>query len=295
MPERAMIGLDNPVFNGRLRRPEGAAWSFPDVSDTAFREPIQAEIPQEASMAEPVRQIEPDLDKQPEPIAVSEIQRASSPRSRRILFAMAGIVFVAGLAVSIQGSLTNHAASAHVSALVSSGANHSDGGGAPSTTRPSAKAFSQYAVAPDLPRYLKIPKLGVNTRVMQVGVTSSGALATPSNVYDSAWYTGSAKPGEQGATLIDGHVSSWTTKGVFYGIKNLEAGDRIQIVRGDDTVLTYSVVKTQSYDADNVDMKAAIKPVTQGKSGLNLITCSGKVKPGTSEFTQRTIVFAEQV
>jgi len=67
------------------------------------------------------------------------------------------------------------------------------------------------------------------------------------------------------------------------------------VVRGDGTVLNYRVVKTQLYPADNVDMQAAITPVTAGKSGLNLITCAGQVKKGTSEFSKRVIVFAEQM
>jgi LPXTG-site transpeptidase (sortase) family protein len=210
------------------------------------------------------------------------------------LVGMAIMVFVTGLAVSLQTFQTNHNAAAQVSAL-SKRADKPSGSPVPSTTKPTTSAFSNYAVAPDLPRYIKIPKLGVNARVLQVGVNASGALGTPSNVFDTAWYTGSAKPGQPGATLIDGHVSSWTTHGVFYGIKTLQAGDTIQIVRGDNTVLNYQVVKTQAYPANNVDMQAAITPVTAGKSGLNLITCTGQVQKGTSEFNQRVIVFAEQM
>ena len=150
-------------------------------------------------------------------------------------------------------------------------------------------------MAPNLPRYLKIPKLGVDARVLQVGVTKTGALGTPNNVFDTAWYTGSAEPGQPGATLIDGHVSSWTSHGVFYGLKTLVPGDAIQIVRGDGTVFNYQVVKTQIYSAGNVNMQAAITPITPGIPGLNLITCTGDVIPGTSTFNERIIVFAQQV
>jgi sortase (surface protein transpeptidase) len=214
------------------------------------------------------------------------------------LVAMAGVVFIVGLLVSWQTLHTDHAAAAQVSALSKkvdkqSGANQNSS--VPSTTKPSSQAISQYIVAPDLARYLKIPKLGVSARVLQVGVTSSGALGTPNNIYDTAWYTGSAKPGQPGATLIDGHVSSWTAHGVFYGIKTLVPGDALQIVRGDGTILNYQVVKTQVYPAGNVDMQAAVTPITPGKSGLNLITCTGQVEPGTSQFNERVVVFAQQV
>jgi len=213
---------------------------------------------------------------------------------------MACLVFALGLGVSLQALLTNRDASAQVAALSKqvdsqSGGGSGDNSSLPSTTKPSSQAVSNYAVAADLARYLEIPKLNVYARVTQVGVTTSGALGTPNNVFDTAWYSGSAKPGQPGATLIDGHVSSWTTHGVFYNIKHLVKGDNIRIVRGDGVVINYQVVKTQVYNANDVDMQAAVTPITPGKSGLNLITCTGQVQKGTSEFNQRVIVFAQQV
>lgn len=217
------------------------------------------------------------------------------------LVSMAVVIFMLGVGVSVQTIFTNRGATAQVSALSKSTQNDAattdttTHDSAPSTVKPTPKAVGSYAVVPDLARYIKIPKLGVNARVLQVGIKNNGELATPNNVYDAAWYTGSAKPGQPGATLIDGHVSSWTTHGVFYGIKKLVPGDMIQIQKGDGELISYRVVRSQTYDADNVDMQAAITPVTKGKSGLNLITCTGQVKRGTSEFQERILVFAEQV
>ena len=226
-------------------------------------------------------------------------KRSSKKQSHRYsklqmsLVGMAGFVFLVGLMVSVQTLRTNHDATAQVAALARKSAHNSDDAAVPASDKPSSGDLKNYVVAPNLARYIRIPKLDVDARVLQVGATKTGALGTPNNVFDAAWYTGSAKPGEPGAALIDGHVSSWTSKGVFYGIKNLVAGDTIQIVRGDGKVLNYKVVKTQVYSADKVDMNAAVNPVTQGKSGLNLITCDGRVEPGTSEFNQRVIVFSE--
>jgi LPXTG-site transpeptidase (sortase) family protein len=213
------------------------------------------------------------------------------------LVGMAVIVFVLGVASSIQTIRTNHNASSQVAALAQK-ANNSDSSGTvvvPSTKKPSIQAFSEYSVAFDLPRYIKISKIGVKARVLQVGINSNGALGAPNNIFDAAWYTGSSKPGQPGATLIDGHVSSWASHGVFYRLKNLVAGDSIQIVRGDGSLVNYQVVRTQIYGVNSVDMQAAINPVTEGKSGLNLITCTGDVIKGTNEFSNRIIVFAQQV
>jgi sortase (surface protein transpeptidase) len=94
--------------------------------------------------------------------------------------------------------------------------------------------------------------------------------------------------------LIDGHVSSWKAHGIFYGLNTLVAGDAIQVERGDGTIFTYKVVKSQVYSYTKVDMTAALAPINSHKPGLNLITCTGDVVAGTSEFSERMVVFAEQ-
>ncbi len=213
------------------------------------------------------------------------------------LAGMAVLVFGLGLVVALGGWHANHQVQAQVTRLSQTASKSTAAAAAtpPSTVAPTTKAVTTYNVAPNLPRYLKIPSLGVNARVLSVGVNAGGALQTPSNVYDTAWYNESAQPGQPGAMLIDGHVSSWTTHGVFYGLKNLKPGDTMQVERGDGTTFTYKVVKSQVYDASNVDMTAAMTPITPGVPGLNLITCDGQVKAGTSEFNERIVVFTEQV
>jgi LPXTG-site transpeptidase (sortase) family protein len=95
--------------------------------------------------------------------------------------------------------------------------------------------------------------------------------------------------------LIDGHISSWTAHGVFYGLNTLKPGDQMKIERGDGTIFTYSVVTTKIFSANNVNMQSAITPINSAKPGLNLISCSGDVIPGTSEFNERIIVYGSLI
>jgi sortase (surface protein transpeptidase) len=350
---RTTIGLDNPVFQGRLRQPvrqqlfTGARANYQlthrsparrplTISDVAFMTQPKPLPP--TAIAQPVYprpRLQQTMASQtssssilPPPPNASRVQqsqqqshsilkrllmklsrhRSSNNPSTKILYkptkvqfgliGMAAIVFILGIFSSLQTIKTNHNATAQVAALArkaNNPANAAVGTVVPSTTKPSPTTVSNYIVAPNYPKYLKIPALGVDARVLQVGITSTGALGTPPNIYDSAWYSGSAQPGQPGAMLIDGHVSSWTAHGVFYGLKTLQAGDSIQIVRGDGTVFNYRVVKTQIYSANNVDMQAAMTPIAPGTPGLNLISCTGDVIPGTSLFNERIIVFAKQV
>lgn len=174
-------------------------------------------------------------------------------------------------------------------------ANHGHAtGDVPSTIKPKASTFASWHVPADNPRYIFIQKIGVRAMVKPTWLTKAGAIGTPTNIYDTAWYVHSAKPGQAGATLFDGHVGFWTKHGVFFDLKNLRAGDKIQIEKGDGEIINYSVVKTHTYPADAVDMKALLSPAVADKSGLNLITCTGDVING-NEYNERIVVFAEQV
>lgn len=211
------------------------------------------------------------------------------------LVGLAIIFILFGGYVSIMGLRANKVAvfqAAKLTQLANKAAKSKVPTNIPATIKPTTAAVANFVVAPNLPRYIIIPKIGVDAEVRSVGLTSSGALGVPDNVYYTDWYDESSLPGQQGAMLIDGHVSSWTAHGVFYGIKTLVAGDIIKIVRGDGTVFTYTVVKHQIYPSGNVNMTSAMTPIVAGQPGLNLITCTGDVIPGTSLFNERIIVYA---
>lgn len=212
------------------------------------------------------------------------------------LYIMAAVIFLTGIAVSFNGLRANRQVAAQVQHLSNQNQSSSDGSSSgstpPSTSKPSGSSIVSYRVAPNLPRYIDIPKLSVHARVLSMGVDSKNQLRAPGNVYDAGWYNASAQPGQPGAMLMDGHISSWTTKGVFYGLNKLAAGDAVVITRGDGQQFTYKVVKSQMFDAKSVDMGSLLVSQDTAKPGLNLISCSGDVIPGTNEFDKRIVVYA---
>jgi len=166
---------------------------------------------------------------------------------------------------------------------------------APAVTKPTANAFNDYAVPPDAPRYIYIPKINVKAIVRPLGITKTGQIDAPNNVYDAGWFTQSSKPGQLGATLVDGHISSWQTHGIFYNLKDLKPGNTVILERGDGVKISYQVIKSQTYSYNNVDMAAVLSPIQPDTPGLNLITCSGAVIKGTNEFNERLVVFTKQI
>jgi len=167
---------------------------------------------------------------------------------------------------------------------------------APSSIKPSKQAVAAFSVPPTDPRYIAIKAIGISNKpVLRLGLTSSGAIATPDNIYETGWYDGSSKPGHNGAMFIYGHVSSWTADGVFYSLKKLKAGDTVTITRGDNTKYTYQVIKSAVYPYNDVPMNTVLAPVNANVPGLNLMTCTGQVIKGTSEFNERLVVYTSLV
>jgi sortase (surface protein transpeptidase) len=211
-----------------------------------------------------------------------------------VLYGMAGVVFVIGLAVSLSGLRANHRVATQVGqAQQQTGKSVADNE-VPSTTKLSATTVANYAASPNVPKYLDIPKFNVHTRVLSEGVTKSGQMQVPWNIYDTGWYNASSQPGQAGGMLIDGHSGLGAMHGVFYRLNQLAVGDLISIIRGDNTKFTYAVAKVQTVDTKSVDMASMLVSADTAKPGLNLITCTGDQIPGTTELNKRVQVYAVQ-
>ena len=163
------------------------------------------------------------------------------------------------------------------------------------TTKPTVDVLANYHTASDVPRALYIDKLGIRARIVVVGTASDKSMQTPKNIYDSGWYTNSAKLGTIGAVVIDGHASGSTRMGLFAYIDTLKNGDEIRVEQGDSTVFRYKVVHNETTPMNDVDMSKVLQPYGGASQGLTLITCTGKWLPAQRTYDHRVIVYAERV
>src|SRR5205807_8229744 len=81
--------------------------------------------------------------------------------------------------------------------------------------------------APGIPVRLLIPSLGINSPTVPVGLMSDGSVGTPCDpakpsapcdTNATAWYQGSARPGQLGDAVIDGHVDWYGPPGSQHDI-----------------------------------------------------------------------------
>lgn len=280
-------------------RPVRSHTSKPDVSvyrATRHAQPLQSVTTKKAVPATDVpakkdylAAITPSAHEDLQIQSASKAPKKSLQKLHLIFSVMAAFVFLLGIGVSIDGWRTNKVIEAQATQQNAREDETLD------DAEVSPNAIRSHTVAPDAPRYIIIDKLGVKARIKAVDTKASGELEAPKNIFDVGWYRSGGKPGSSGAMLLDGHVSSPRKAGVFKNIPKLIAGDTIKVERGDGQIFIYKVIRGKSFPADNVDMKSAVTSVTPGKPGLNLITCHGKVVKGTSEFSERYIVYTEQV
>lgn len=208
---------------------------------------------------------------------------------QKLLLAMAVVVFMAGVGVAVQTFFTNRKVVQTVSAQANNAASDNL-----DEKEPNDDDINSYTVAPNMPRFLTLPKFGTKARVKPVGTDKNNQLQAPPSIFDAGWYRDTVLPGAAGGvSLIDGHVSGPTKPGVFAKLKDLRPGDTVEIERGDGTKFIYKVVKSKTYSAKNMNMTEAMLPVNTAKHGLNLITCTGSVDATGRHYTDRLVVFTE--
>ncbi len=146
--------------------------------------------------------------------------------------------------------------------------------------------------APDEPRKLRISSISVDTYVQKAGVDQKNQVAVPNNVHLAGWFSESQKPGQNGLSIIAGHVSGKTTDGVFKNLKNLKTGDEFEVELGNGEVKYYKVTEThQVKESEAAGILFSQNPKV--RSQVNLITCGGTFNKSTNQYDDRIIVSGE--
>lgn len=153
-----------------------------------------------------------------------------------------------------------------------------------------------YQVAPNKPRYLSVPSLGlINIPVTEFGVTSANQLGSPKSTRVVGWYYQSAFPGKQGVSVMNAHGGDLGT-GIFKTLPRAKVGDEVIIEMGDGRKFTYVIeqmnFKKLGTDANSYMSTALYEPLRSGVATLTLITCTGMWLRDLQTYDQRLFVRA---
>jgi sortase (surface protein transpeptidase) len=144
-----------------------------------------------------------------------------------------------------------------------------------------------------VPVRLEIPAIGVATGLQRLGRAGDGTVDVPSgpDQWDEAgWYEEGTRPGDPGSAVILGHVDSKAGPAVFYRLRELRRGDRIEVVRAGGSRITFTVDRVEQYDKRRFPTAEVYYPTLRPM--LRLVTCGGVFDRSTNHYTDNVIVFA---
>ncbi len=144
-----------------------------------------------------------------------------------------------------------------------------------------------------VPTRIRIPAIGVDSSLMQLGLNSDGTLQVPP--YDehapAGWYRGSPAPGQLGPSVILGHVDTFKAGPVvFYRLAQTRPGDTITISRRDGTTATFTTDRVENVPKAHFPRLEVYGDTARAE--LRLITCGGDWNPAEHDYSDNTVVFA---
>ncbi|GAA0800628.1 class F sortase [Spirilliplanes yamanashiensis] len=139
------------------------------------------------------------------------------------------------------------------------------------------------------PTRVRVPAIGVDSPLERLRIGANGELTTPRDFGQAGWYADGTAPGDVGPAVIAGHVDSVDGPAVFFRLRELAAGDTIEVSRGDQQV-TFTVVSTAWYPKSAFPTERVYGPTPDRQ--LRLITCGGGFDPSRRSYRDNLVVYA---
>jgi hypothetical protein len=146
-----------------------------------------------------------------------------------------------------------------------------------------------------VPVRLQIPAIGVDTGLLRLGKAKDGTVEVPSGPHQwdmAGWYAGEGgtRPGDPGSAVVLGHVDSRSGPAVFYRVRELRRGDRVEVTTTDGTVLRFTVDRVEQYPKTRFPTADVYYPTLTPK--LRLVTCGGSFDRSSHHYRANVIAFA---
>ncbi len=154
---------------------------------------------------------------------------------------------------------------------------------------PTLQAPRELAVAA-APLRLRVPALGIDAPVGPVGKAADGTVQVPTRWEDVGWYSGGARPGQPGPTVLLGHVDSRNGPAVFVRLPQARPGTVVEVTTTDGERHRYQVRRVEQDPKTRFPTEAVYLPVLTPE--LRLVTCGGDFDRSTGHYRDNIIVYA---
>ena len=136
-----------------------------------------------------------------------------------------------------------------------------------------AHADQKQAAVAAAPVRVRIPAIGVDSRLESLGRDRDGVLQSPTKWQVAGWFAEGVRPGDVGPAIIAGHVDSVSGPAVFYNLTKLKPGDEVLVTRADRSTVRFTVRRTDEYPKLKFPTDAVYGPTPVPT--LRLVTCTG--------------------
>jgi Sortase domain len=161
------------------------------------------------------------------------------------------------------------------------------------TVSPGTAQALPLAAVRSLPTELQIPAIGLDVSLSTLGLNADGTVQVPTDIQQPGWYRLGPSPGQIGSAVILGHVDSYQGPAVFFKLRDLVAGDLINVNLADGLTAQFKVTTVSMY------LKSGFPDQTvygsHGFSGLQLVTCSGVFDDQTGHYLSNIVVYSSLV
>ena len=157
---------------------------------------------------------------------------------------------------------------------------------------PPAPSVVDPAAVP-VPVAVSVPALGLDEQLVDLGVAGDGTAEVPTDFDRVGWFTGGGRPGARGPTVLMGHVDSTEGPAVFFALRDLVAGDVVEVTVADGSTARYAVSGTSQVPKGEFPTAAVFGATATDV--LRLITCTGAFDSGARSYTDNLVVTAERV
>ncbi len=139
------------------------------------------------------------------------------------------------------------------------------------------------------PARVRIPVIKVDARLIPVGLEPNGEMQVPPFGV-AGWYRLGNKPGASGPAVIVAHVDTKSGPDVFYRLRDLRAGDTVDVTYTTGAVVRFAVQRSEEHGKSALPV-ARIWNQTADPV-LRLITCTGAFDRASGHYVDNLIVYA---
>jgi len=140
------------------------------------------------------------------------------------------------------------------------------------------------------PVAVSVPALGLTEELVDLGLAADGTAEVPTDFDRVGWFTGGGRPGARGPTVLMGHVDSTDGPAVFFALRDLVAGDVVEVTVADGSTARYAVSGTAQVPKGEFPTAAVFGATADDV--LRLVTCTGAFDRGARSYVDNLVVTA---